>query len=219
MLLAIVPAHNEEKNIGSVVRSLFNHVDKIVVVDDCSNDRTFETAFELGVTVLRHEINRGQGAALQTGHEYALQTGADYVVHFDGDDQFCAEDILPALEKLKESKADILLGSRFLGIESNMPWFKKHILHPLSRLVNKIFTKLKLSDVHNGFRILNRNALEKIIITQDGMAHATEIPALVKKHNLRYMEHPVRVVYHEYGQSVPGGLRILRDLVMGKFVK
>ncbi|MFA4830812.1 MAG: glycosyltransferase family 2 protein [Patescibacteria group bacterium] len=219
MFIAIVPAHNEEKNIGSVIRNLFEHVDKVAVVDDCSSDETAKTAKEAGAVVLRHELNRGQGAALQTGHEHALKINADYAVHFDGDGQFDADDIKPALEKMKESGADILFGTRFLDSRSNIPWFKKYLLLPAGRLINWLLTGIKLSDAHNGFRILNKKALEKIIITQDGMAHASEILSLVKKHKLKYIEFPVKVTYSEFGQRLGGGLKILRDLVMGRFVE
>lgn len=219
MFVAIVPAYNEQERIGSVVRSLFGHVDEVVVVDDCSSDKTSQVAREFGATVIRHRLNRGQGAALETGHEYARQSGALYVLHFDGDGQMSVEDILPALESLKRSEADILLGSRFLGKESNMPFFKKYILGPVSRLIDRFFSKIKLSDAHNGFRILNQNALSKIVITQDRMAHASEIPMLIHRHNLKYIEFPVKVTYHEYGQSPLAGFSVLKDLIIGTFVK
>lgn len=218
MFLAIVPAYNEGKTIGSVARGLFEHVDKVVVVDDGSSDNTSHEAREVGAIVLRHEINRGQGAALETGHEYARKIGADYVLHFDGDGQFDPADIAPALKALQESGADILFGSRFLGKQANVPFLKKFFILPIAKLLNYLITELLLSDVHNGFRILTRRALDSIYITQDRMAHATEIVALVKKNKLKYIEFPVVVRYSEYGQGVVGGLRVLRDLVMGKFV-
>ncbi len=218
MFLAIVPAYNEEERIGSVVRSLFGHVDEIVVVDDCSKDGTRKQAREAGAVVIRHKINRGQGATLETGHEYARKHGAEYVLHFDGDNQFDALDINPALQKMREKEADVLLGSRFLDDRSRIPWFKKHILLPLGRLVSRAFGGIKLTDVHNGFRILNKNALDKIRIKQDRMAHASEIPELIKRHGLKYIEFPVKVTYHEYGQRAVGGLKVLKDLFFGKFL-
>ena len=87
MFLAIVPAYNESKRIGSVVRSLFDHVDMVVVVDDASRDATATLAQQAGATVLQHTVNRGQGAALETGHAYARSIDATYVLHFDGDGQ------------------------------------------------------------------------------------------------------------------------------------
>ena len=218
MLLAIVPAYNEEKTIGSVARGLFEHVDKVVVVDDGSVDDTLCEAQKTGAIVLRHEINRGQGAALETGHEYARKINADYVLHFDGDGQFDPADISPALRALQESGADVLFGSRFLGKQANIPFLKRWLVLPISKLLNYFITGSRFSDVHNGFRVITRRALDSICITQDRMAHATEIVAQVKKHNLKYIEFPVIVWYSEYGQGGGGGLRVLRDLVMGKFV-
>jgi len=218
MFLAIVPAYNEEKKIGSVVRNLFEHVDKVVVVDDASTDDTYKKAKEAGAIVLRHKINRGQGAALQTGHDYAKIVGADYVLHFDGDAQFDVMDIKPAWEKLKSMEADILFGSKFLDNRSQVPWFKKNILLPFGRIFDRLFSGIYLTDLHNGFRILNKKALQVIDIRQDKMAHATEIPCQVNKFNLKYIEYPVRVTYHEYGQRASGGLTILKDLFLGKIV-
>ncbi|MCF6276345.1 MAG: glycosyltransferase family 2 protein [Candidatus Magasanikbacteria bacterium] len=218
MIIAIVPAYNEEKNIGSVVQDLFGVVDKVVVVDDGSKDNTTETAQKAGATVLSHFINRGQGAALQTGHDFAKKIGAEFVVHFDGDAQFAAGDILTALEKIKKYNADILFGSRFLEKKSKIPFAKKYVVLPLARVVSIFFGSVKLSDAHNGFRILNRNALDKIVITQDRMAHATQIPALVKKHKLTFVEYPVNVIYREYGQNFFSGFKIVEDLFFGKFL-
>ncbi|MDP2692388.1 MAG: glycosyltransferase family 2 protein [bacterium] len=230
MLIAIIPAYNEEKNLGSVVRSLLNLpssskdyagqlVDRVVVVDDGSLDKSGEIARDAGAVLLNHKINRGQGAALQTGHDYALAEGADYVLHFDADGQFDAGDIVPAFNALKESGADILFGSRFLGKESNIPFVKKYILFPFARVFNKYFTGIKLTDIHNGFRILNRKALLNIEIKQDRMAHATEIIGIVRQKGLKYIEFPVKVVYRTYGQGVEGGIRILKDLFVGMFVR
>ena len=219
MLIAIIPAYNEEKKIGSVVRDLLNHADKVLVVDDGSKDRTGAVAKEAGAMVLTHRINRGQGAALQTGHEYAKKLGADFVLHFDGDGQFDVSDIAPALEKIKSTGADILFGSRFLSKQSNIPFIKKYLLFPLARVFNRFFTKIKLTDTHNGFRILNRRALEQISIKQDRMAHATEIISQVKEKGLKYVEFPVKVVYCEYGQGLLGGLQIFKDLILGRFIR
>ncbi len=219
MFLAIVPAFNEEKNIGSVVKGLFNHIDRVVVVDDGSSDSTSTAASEAGAVVLRHEINRGQGAALETGRQYALKNNADYVLHFDADGQFEVSDISPALEALQKSGADILFGSRFLGRDADLPFFKRFFIFPIAKLFNMLFVGRGFSDAHNGFRILNRRALEKIKIEHDRMAHASEIPFKAKKAGLKCIEFSVKVVYREYGQGILGGVKIIRDLLLGKFTK
>jgi glycosyltransferase involved in cell wall biosynthesis len=219
MLIAVVPAYNEEKNIGPVISGLFNHVDKVVVVDDGSTDSTAIEAQNAKAVMLRHKINRGQGAALQTGHEYALRMGADYIVDFDADGQFDVADIKPALTELQKSGADILFGSRFLDKRSRVPWLKRVILLPLGRLFNRVFFGINLTDAHNGFRILNQRALALIYITQDRMAHASEIPAQAKKFGLKHIEFSVKVVYREYGQGLGGAMRVVRDIAVGKFLK
>lgn len=220
MLFVVVPAYNEEKQIGRVISGLFEHgMQNIVVVDDGSSDNTSGAAKSAGAVVLTHEVNRGQGAALQTGNEYALASGASLVVHFDADGQFNPADIKTAVEALRKQNIDVLLGSRFLDGRSQIPWTKKYIVLPIARLINRFFTGLKLTDVHNGFRILTRRALEKINISQDRMAHNSEIIKQIKSHNLSFAEHPVQVSYFEYGQGVGGGFKIILEILQGRLLK
>lgn len=220
MIFVVLPAYNEEQKIGRVIRGLFEHgFENIVVVDDGSIDATSDQAKAAGATVLNHIINRGQGAALQTGNEFALQNGAEIIVHFDADGQFNPKDIHLGIKKLIDDNLDIIFGSRFLDNRSKVPFFKKYFILPIGRLINNWFTRLKLSDVHNGFRIMKRSAAEKIKITQDKMAHNSEIPRLVKEHGLRYDELPVEVIYYENGQGIFGGVKILLDLLIAKIIK
>ncbi|MBI5729465.1 MAG: glycosyltransferase family 2 protein [Candidatus Magasanikbacteria bacterium] len=220
MVCIIVPAYNEGENIGRVVRGLFEQGWRdVVVVDDGSTDSTATTAREAGATVLVHALNRGQGAALQTGNEYALQEGASYAVHFDGDGQFNPRDIAPALRLIEQENLDIVLGSRLLDNRSRVPWLKRYVILPIGRWINFVFTGLWLSDAHNGFRVISRRALAKIVITEDHMAHNTEITAAIKTHGLRFKEVSVEVTYHEMGQGIAGGLKIISDLVMHKLTR
>lgn len=219
MLVAIIPALNEEDSIGSVLEGVKKYVDEIIVVDDGSIDKTAEIARAAGAHTLVHPLNRGQGAALQTGHEYARLLGADSVVHFDADGQFNPEEIPLAVTALQSAGADILFGSRYLNTKSALPFTKKYLVHPISRVINFLFGTPNMSDAHNGFRVLTKKALDTIEIQQDRMAHATEIPAQVKEHGLTYIEFPVTVHYFEYGQNIKGGFRILKDLIMGQFIR
>lgn len=218
-MFIIIPAYNEAKNIGRVIGGLFEHgFKRIVVVDDGSSDATSVIAQAAGARVLRHQVNRGQGAALQTGHEYALAAGAEVVVDFDADGQFNPADIAPALATMNQINAAVILGSRFLDNRSQIPALKKYIILPLARWLNYLFTGLKLTDAHNGFRILNRAALAKIKINQDRMAHNTEMVRQIKQSGLKFSEVPVEVKYHRYGQSgLSGGLKIIKDLILSKF--
>ncbi len=217
MIFVVVPAFNEGKKIGRVIRDLFEHgYRQVVVVDDGSSDDTFRQAQIAGALVLRHKINRGQGAALQTGNEQALRLGATIIVHFDADGQFNPKDITGAINKINSDNVDVVLGSRFLGKRSQIPFFKLFFILPISRLINNLLTGLKLSDVHNGFRVLNQHAARKIQITQDGMAHNSQIPKLIKEYQLNYAEYPVEVFYEENGQGIAAGFKILYDLLIAK---
>ncbi len=218
MKIAIVPAYNEAKNIGDVVRGLLPFVDEVVVVDDGSIDGTVTEARTNGATVLVHELNRGQGAALETGHEYARQKNAHIVVHFDADGQFNPVDVQKGIAELQNKNVDIILGSRFLGIKSNIPKFKKNIILPLARLIERMAGAAPLTDAHNGFRIFNNKALDVLRLNQARMAHATEIPQLINRHKLQYAEMPIIVTYKRFGQNLDGGFKIIRDLIMNKIV-
>lgn len=217
MLAVILPAYNEEKKIGRVLRDLFERgYTNIIVVDDGSKDNTGKIALEEGAVVITHPLNRGQGAALQTGNDYALLTGIRTVVHFDADGQFDADDISHSLSIFKEGGYDAVLGSRFMDRRSSVPFSKKIIIFPIARFINFLLTGVWLTDAHNGFRILSSSALKKIRIRQDGMAHNTEIVRLLKKNNLKFCECPVKVTYDEYGQNLFGGIKILSDIIKSK---
>lgn len=220
MILIIVPAYNEEKQIGRTVRGLFEHgYQNVLVVDDGSTDATAKAAGAAGAAVARHAVNRGQGAALETGDEYARRRQAEIAVHFDADGQFNPADIALAVEKIRCGAADVVLGSRFLDGRSRVPFFKRYLILPAARLINRIFSGVKLTDAHNGFRVLSSRALQEIRITHDGMAHNTEIVTQIKKRGLRLAETPVEVRYYEYGQGVGAGIKILKDLILGKIIK
>lgn len=220
MVWIVVPAYNEEKNIANTVQGLLKlGYSNTVVVDDGSGDNTFQEAQRAGAKVLSHVLNRGQGASLQTGHEYALKCGAEIVVDFDADGQFDPKDIENAINKLQNEKLDIVLGSRFLIENLQIPFSKKYFILPLAKIINRFFTGVNLTDAHNGFRVFSRIGLSKIQITQDKMAHNTEIIAQIKKHNLRFVEVPVKVSYSRYGQGWRGGIEIIKDLVINFFVK
>jgi glycosyltransferase involved in cell wall biosynthesis len=219
--VAVVAAYNEASSIGYVINNLLPLVDVVVVVDDGSADRTSEIAKSCGATVLRHVINRGQGAAQQTGNEYALRIGADIIVHFDADGQHDSADVLKFIEPLKKDEVDMVLGSRFLG-SANLPLSRKIILK-LGLLFVWFYSGLRLTDSQNGFRAFSRSAAKKIVITQDGMAHASEILDEIAEQKLRYKEVPVTIHYTAEtlakGQSGFNSINIVTRLIWDKFLQ
>jgi len=216
----VIPAYNEENSIIKVLSDLHAHnYSHIVVVDDGSEDKTALFVRQSTARLLLHNINRGMGAALETGNQYALAQGAEIIVHFDADGQMQAKDINSLINPILKNEFDVCLGSRFLSKNEEMPWSKKYVIHPISRVVNYLFTRVWLTDAHNGFRALSRQAASKIYISQDRMAHNTEIVEKIRKFNLRYCEVPVTIKYFEYGQSLAGGFKVLKDLILGKLIR
>lgn len=217
----VVPAYNESDFLRAVVARLSGAGYTIVVVDDGSSKKMESFLAHLPkVYSLRHKVNLGQGAALQTGIEFALKKGATHLVTFDGDGQHSESDIPALLDPLLEMNADVSLGSRFLKPGShNASVFRKWILN-MGRLVNYVFTGLYLSDAHNGLRAMTADAARKIQLRENRMAHATEFLLSMKKNRLRWKEVPVTITYTDYsrkkGQSVFNSIRIFFDLVLHK---
>jgi glycosyltransferase involved in cell wall biosynthesis len=221
----VIAAYNEQKNVPKVISELLKAGYKnVVVVDDGSKDNTFNAALNAGATVLQHLVNRGQGAALKTGIDYALEQGADIIVTFDADGQHRVEDIPAMLKPVKSGRYDVAFGSRFLTKKSqeNVPFVRK-VLLKMGIMIVWVFYGVKMTDAHNGFRALSRKAAEKIKITSDRMAHASEIVEEVHRNNLKYKEVPVVIRYTEetlkkgHG-SFAEGCRILYNMVMKKFL-
>jgi glycosyltransferase involved in cell wall biosynthesis len=218
----IIPCYNEQAVLRETVSGLLPLNARVVLVDDGSTVPVRKVVDGLPVEILRHPINLGQGAALQTGMDYALQKGARAVIHFDADGQHQADDIPRFLEALEQG-ADVVLGSRFLRPEdsSTLPPRKRMLLQG-ARLVNLIFTGLWLSDAHNGFRALNQRALKAIRLQENRMAHASEILGQIRQARLKVVEIPTRISYTEYsvrkGQKLSNSLNILLDLLLRKLL-
>lgn len=215
-LWVVVPAYNEARTIEMVVRGLRGHCPRVVVIDDGSTDATGDLAFTGGATVLRHAVNLGQGAALQTGIDYALSRNANFICTFDADGQHDAASIDAMRAALDAAGADVALGSRFLQATPRMPAARRAVLRAAVRFT-RFQTKLDLSDAHNGLRLFTRRAAAAIRIEQPGMAHASEILVAIARAKLKYVEVPTTVAYTEYslgkGQSITNSVKILFDLV------
>jgi len=218
-IYCIIPAWNEQGSIADVVAGVTPKVDRVVVVDDGSTDRTAALAAKAGATVLTHPINRGQGAALETGNRFAVADNADIIVHFDADGQFLPREIPDMVRPVAEGRADIVFGSRFLGKESQMPATKRYIIMPLARLVNLILFHARLTDPQSGFRSFSARVAGKIAIEQDDMAHCSEIIGKAFAHKLRIQEAPITVIFNDYGSGLRRGIKIIKDHMLAKLMK
>jgi polyprenyl-phospho-N-acetylgalactosaminyl synthase len=193
-VFVVIAAYNEAPAIGRVLAGLATLPYRIVVVDDGSADETAEVAARAGAEVLRHPINLGQGAALQTGIDYALLRGASHLVTFDADGQHRAEDAAALLAALAAHNADYALGSRFRGAAVDLPPLRRLLLHAATSFT-RFATGLNVTDAHNGLRAMTRRGAEHIRLRQNRMAHASEILHQIAASRLAYVEVPVTIQY------------------------
>lgn len=221
-LWIVIPAYNEGEVIAGVISHIKQFYQNIIVVDDCSTDNTGAIANTAGAIVLRHPINLGQGASLETGIRFALLQNAETIITFDADGQHRVEDISVLSHRQGETNADIVIGSRFLGNATGLPWLRRIVLR-LAVLFTRITSGINLTDAHNGLRLLTRRAAEKIHIEQNRMAHASEIIEKIGSCGLSVAEAPVTIIYTEYslrkGQKLSNAINILTELFIARINK
>lgn len=218
----VMPAYNEENKIAEAIKDLKNEgYYNIIVVDDGSKDSTYTTALKEKVVVLKHAVNRGQGAALKTGIEFALKKGADIIVTFDSDGQHKAEDIKNLAMPVINREVDATLGSRFLK-ENDVPPIRRMFLRGGAFII-RIFYGIKLTDTHNGIRALSRHACQRIRLKSDKMEHASEILEEIHTKKISFKEIPVTIKYTHYsinhGQSTLNAFKILYKMMLNKFLR
>lgn len=214
----VIPLYNEATVVGGVIESLRASFVNVVCVDDGSSDGSAQVAEGAGALLVQHPVNLGQGAALQTGIAFALShETCEYIVTFDADGQHRIEDAASMLEMARRDDVAIVFGSRFLDDRTNPGWIKRIILKT-AVWVSNLTSSMRLTDAHNGLRVIRRDAAEGIELKQDRMAHATEIVLELGRTGLPWKEHPVELLYTDYskakGQSVLNAVNILVDLVV-----
>lgn len=204
--------------IRGVLQLVLKHFQTVICIDDGSSDASVAEIAKTKAILIKHPINMGQGAALQTGIQFALRLPAiEYCITFDADGQHRVADALAMLRELQQKHLDIILGSRFLGATTNLPWKRKLVLK-MAVVFSQLTTGLHLTDAHNGLRAFNRRAAVALRITMPGMAHASEILSIIKVKRLSYEEFPVTIEYTDYsvakGQSLFNAINILFDLAL-----
>ena len=189
-----IPAYNEEKNIAKILVKLQNVANKIIVCNDGSADLTGEIADKMGAIVINHPKNLGYGAAIRSLFSKASELNADVLITFDADGQHRIEDINKVLEPIERDDADIVIGSRFLNQDSNIPTYRKLGISVITKISN-ITAKEKITDSQSGFRAYNKKAISEINPSDNGMGVSTEILIKANKKSLRVTEVPITVLY------------------------
>jgi glycosyltransferase involved in cell wall biosynthesis len=211
----VVPAFNEAGVIGDVISELCSVFPNVVCVDDGSADDTGDIALRAGAHLVRHPVNLGQGAAIQTGVEYARsRPGAEVFATFDADGQHRVNDVLAMIDRLTTDAADIVIGTRFGPGVSRPPLLKRVVLQTAAWLSPR-GRRLGLTDSNNGLRVFNKTVADRLDITMNGMSHAVEFIMLIDENRWRVAEQPVEVLYTEYssakGQPLLNGVNIIVD--------
>ncbi len=212
----VMPVYNEQAVVGDVIRELVDLGITVIAVDDGSTDGSAEEIDKAGAIRVTHPINLGQGGALQTGFQAALRfTDAKYVVTFDADGQHQARDLVGMVAKAEEG-FDVVLGSRFLDDKTELSPLRRLILKTATKVFNRR-SSVKLTDAHNGLRLLRREVVAGIKLAHMGMAHASELEHALTRPEYRVTEFPVHVLYTEYsrskGQPLLNSVNILVDML------
>jgi len=201
--IAIVPAYNEEANIGRLLDELraFDAELEVVVISDGSVDRTADVAAERGAHVVRLPFNLGIGGAVQTGFRFAWENGYELVVRLDGDGQHDPSELPKVLAPVLAGDADIVVGSRFIGEDSYRSTASRRIGIRLLAAIVSIIARQRVTDATSGFQALNRKALE--LFAADYPHDYPEVEGMVMtiKHRLRLCEVPVTMREREHGRS------------------
>lgn len=212
----VIPAKNEGDRIGKVLDALVEkNYNNVIVVDDGSTDGTAEIAKAYkNVTLINHVINLGPGASTMTGIKYAVRQGASIIITIDADNQHNCNDIEPLIKKQLESKADVVIGSRFM--KSNDIPFMRIVYNKIGNIVSYLFTGIYLSDSQSGMKAISGNFADFLEISQNGFEFCIEIIKNAKEFNAKIVEIPIDVRYTpdtmRKGQNLGNGFTMLMRL-------
>lgn len=210
MEIVVIPAYNEEKNIGEVVKRARKIGFKVLVIDDGSKDKTYEIAKRSGAIVIRHEKNKGKGEALKTAFNFLRKNRKiKRVVVIDADLQYLPEEAPKLLKPIKEDKADLVMGFR--------NWREVPFRHRLGNFVwRKFFNILfgtKFKDTNCGFMAFGRRAIEKIKNVHGGYIIENSILIDALKNKLKIEQVPVKVFYNKKS-GIKRGIRVVLGVLI-----
>lgn len=189
----LLPGYNEEKMIGQVVSKARKVINDVIVVDDGSTDDTYQIAKSAGAIVIRHEVNKGKGAALKTGFQYALEHNYQAVITMDSDGQHDVNDIPNFLNALSEGKAGIVIGSRMKDI-STMPAIRK-VTNKLTSYISSLLMHQKVDDSQSGFRLITSDVLRSIKLESDRYDMESEILIKASRAGFQIISVPIKTIY------------------------
>ncbi|MGQ9608997.1 MAG: glycosyltransferase family 2 protein [bacterium] len=189
----LLPGYNEEKMIGQIVSKARKVINDVIVIDDGSTDDTYQIAKSAGAIVIRHEVNKGKGAALKTGFQYALEHNYQAVITMDSDGQHDVNDIPNFLNALSEKKTGIIIGSRMKDI-STMPAIRK-VTNKLTSYISSLLMRQKVDDSQSGFRLITSDVLRSIKLESDRYDMESEILIKASRAGFQIISVPIKTIY------------------------
>ncbi|MFC1983982.1 glycosyltransferase family 2 protein [Chloroflexota bacterium] len=193
-VVAVIPCYNTESHIAEVVTKCLPHVDQVIVVDDGSTDDTAEVAKKAGAEVISHSSNMGYGAAIKTCFRETQRNDNDILITIDGDGQNDPDEIPSLLEPILGGEADLVIGSRFLSNNHNMPSYRNFGIRVITWLWN-VFSKTKVSDSQSGFRAYNKTLFQDLALYENGMGISIELLEKARRKGVTITEVPVSCHY------------------------
>ena len=206
-ILVIVPAYNEAGAIQPTIRDIRSVPGDpdIVVIDDCSTDETAELAAEMGAAVVRLPINLGIGGAVQTGFRYAAEQGYDIAIQVDGDGQHNPAFIPELTDPIRNGRADVVVGSRFIRREGFQSLFMRRMGIRIFQFLHRLLLRQNITDSTSGFRAYNADAVQVLQYNYPVDYPEPEALVLLKKRGFRICEVPVVMRTREAGVSSISG--------------
>ena len=216
-VFVVIPGRNEEEHVYSVIQETKKYASNVIFVDDGSKDKTVSEAKKTGVTVLKHLINLGKGAAIRTGAAYATARGADVIVFMDSDGQHKPARIPELIRKLEGY--DIIFTYRNLK-SANMPIVKKIGNLFLDALLKKLF-QIKIIDAQCGYKIMTTQAYGKLHLTSSDYTIESEIAAKTSSHKLKFKQVPIETVYIDKykGTTIIDGINIALKMLKWRITR
>lgn len=198
-VIVAMPAYNEERFIGSMVLKSRKYADKIMVLDDGSNDSTAEISRMAGACIITHPENKGKGAAIQTILNEAKKDMPDVLILVDADGQHNPDEI-PRFIDAVLSGYDLVIGSRKL-VKKSIPSYRR-VGQKVLLFSNRFLTRKKITDSESGFRAFSRKAIAELELNQKGFAVESEMIAAAEDKNLKITEVPITVKYNGDGSTL-----------------
>ncbi len=201
MVIAAIPCFNNGSFIADVVSRASKYVDQVIVINDGSHDGTAREAEAVGALVINHDKNRGYGEAMKSCFEAARANGADILVTLDGDGQHNPDEISKVVALILNDGADIVIGSRFLDGQTNMPGYRRFGIKLITFLFN-FGSKVKVRDAQSGFRAYSKQVLSNISATEAGMSISVETLIKARAYGLKIREVATSCQYHSSSSSM-----------------